>query len=125
MHHNLIQEVLLYQYIPDKTQALMSSLYAGFHTAVITDHYSTPTIPVRRGILQGDCLRPLLFNMCFNTFTQVIRQLRMINQISFSNRVIGFNSQMMLLLSQEMSVRINSYQTVLQNGISSLIWTSE
>ena len=29
---------------------------------------------VRRGVLQGDCLSSLLFNMCFNTFIQFIRQ---------------------------------------------------
>jgi len=74
VHHNLMKEVLFYHHIPDKAQALISSLYEGFHTAVITDHYSTPAIPVRRGVLQGDCLSPLLFNMCFNTFIQFIRQ---------------------------------------------------
>ena len=83
VHHNLIQKVLLYHHIPDKTQALISSLYDGFHTAVITDHYSTPTIPVRRGALQGDCLSPLLFNMCFNTFIQFIRQEKY-KQLGFS-----------------------------------------
>ena len=71
VHHNLIQKVLLYHHVPDKAPALISSLYDGFHTAVITDHYSTR---VRRGVLQGDCLSPLLFNMCFNTFIQFIRQ---------------------------------------------------
>ena len=74
VHHNLIKEVLLYHHIPNKTQALISSLYEGFHTVVITDNYSTPAIPVRRGVLQGDCLSSLLFNMCFNTFIQFIRQ---------------------------------------------------
>ena len=33
----------------------------------------TPFTPVRRGVLQGDCLSPLLFNMCFNTFVQHIK----------------------------------------------------
>ena len=74
VHHNLIQEVLAYHHIPAKTKALISSLYTGFHTSVITDDFRTPAIPVRRGVLQGDCLSPLLFNMCFNTFIQFIRQ---------------------------------------------------
>ena len=39
VYHNLIKEVLFYHHIPDKAQALISSLYEGFHTAVITDHY--------------------------------------------------------------------------------------
>ena len=83
VHHNLIKEVLFYHHIPDKAQALLSSLYEGFHTAAITDHYSTPAIPVRRGVLQGDCLSPLLFNMCFNTFIQFIRQIKY-KQLGFS-----------------------------------------
>ena len=36
----LIEEVLLYHHFPDKILALISRLYEGFHTAVITDHYS-------------------------------------------------------------------------------------
>ena len=74
VHHNLIQDVLAYHHIPAKTKALISSLYTGFHTSVIADDFLTPAIPVRRGVLQGDCLSPLLFNMCFNTFIQFIRQ---------------------------------------------------
>ena len=83
VHHDLIQEVILHHHIPDKTQALISSLYDGFHTAVIADHYSTPAIPFRRGVLQGDYLSPLLFNMCFNTFIQFIRQEKC-KQLGFS-----------------------------------------
>ena len=83
VHHNLIQKVLLYHHILDKAQALISSLYDGFHTAVITDHYSTLAIPVRRGVLQGNCLSPLLFNMCFDTFIQFILQEKY-KQLGFS-----------------------------------------
>ena len=38
VHHNLIKVVLLFHHIPDKTQALISSLYEGFHTVVTSDH---------------------------------------------------------------------------------------
>ena len=116
VRHNLIQKVLLYHHISDKTQALISSLYDGFHTAVITDHYSTPAVPVRHGVLQGDCLGLLLLTcaskLSFNSFaknnTNNLAPLRIINSIAFSNRYTGFNLQMMLLLSQQMSARINS-----------------
>ena len=43
---------------------------ASFKTSIITAEFRTPFIPVGRGVLQGDCLSPLLFNMCFNTFIQ-------------------------------------------------------
>ena len=71
-YHNLIPTILSYDHIPDNIQLLISSLYTNFKTSIITSHYNTPAIPVRRGVLQGDCLSPLLFNLCFNTFIQYI-----------------------------------------------------
>ena len=50
-----------------------SSLYTNFQTSIITDKFSTPFITVGHGVLQGDCLSPLLFNMSFNTFVQYIK----------------------------------------------------
>ena len=84
VHHNLIQEVLLYHHIPAKTKELISSLSIDFHTSAITDNYLTPAILVRKGVLQGDCLSPLLFNMCFNAFIQYIRQEKYM-QLGFSS----------------------------------------
>ena len=52
---------------------IIKSLYIDFKTSIITSEFRTPFIPVRRGVLQGDCLSPLLFNMCFNTFIQHIK----------------------------------------------------
>ena len=72
VHHNLIASVLSYHHIPSHVQALISSLYLDFKTSIITDEFQTPAISVRRGVLQGDCLSPLLFNLCFNTFIQFI-----------------------------------------------------
>ena len=77
VHHRLIQRILDYHYIPDEVQQLIDSLYQDFHTSIIskdfTVKFTTPFIPVRRGVLQGDCLSPLLFNMCFNSFLQLIK----------------------------------------------------
>ena len=74
VHHTLILEVLLYHHSPAKLKALILSLYTDFHTSVITNDSFTPAITLLRGVLQGDCLSPLLFNICFNTFIQFIRQ---------------------------------------------------
>ena len=52
---------------------LVKNLYRGFQTSIITSDFTTPYITVERGVLQGDCLGLLLFNMCFNTFIQHIR----------------------------------------------------
>ena len=74
VHHNLIQEVLSYHYIPGQVKTIIKSLYSGFQTSILTAEYNTPFITVGRGVLQGDCLSPLLFNMCFNAFIQHIKE---------------------------------------------------
>ena len=73
MHHNLIQSVLDYHHIPKDISEIIKSLYTDFNTAFITSEFSTPFITVGRGVLQGDCLSPLIFNMCINTFIQHIK----------------------------------------------------
>ena len=72
LHHNPIYEVLKYHHIPDPIKELIRSLYTKFLTFFVTEQFSTPLITVGRGVLQGDCLTPLLFNMSFNTLVQHI-----------------------------------------------------
>lgn len=62
MHDNLIQSVLKCHHIPDHIENLVKSLC----NTSITSEFSTPYIPVGRGVLQCDCLRPLLFNARIN-----------------------------------------------------------
>ena len=69
-HHRLIGEVLRYYHVPDHIQQLINNFYNGFKTSIITRDYNTSFLPVG---LQGDCLSPLLFNMCFNTFIHYIK----------------------------------------------------
>ena len=47
--HNLIKTVLAYHHVPDPIQSLVNDLYTDFHSYVISDHFSTPAIPFRRG----------------------------------------------------------------------------
>ena len=73
LHHNLIKTVQDYHHIPGHVKSIIESLYTDFKTSIITSEFRTPVISVGRGVLQGHCLSPLLFNMCFNTFTQHIK----------------------------------------------------
>ena len=73
LHHNLIYEVLQYHHLPREISDLIQSLYTNFRTSIITEQFGTPFIAIGRGVLQGDCLSPLLFNMSFNTFIQHIK----------------------------------------------------
>ena len=72
VHHNLNPEVLRYHHVPDHIQQFICSLYLDFHTSIITDSFQTPFITVGCGVLQGACLSPLTFNLCFNTFIRYI-----------------------------------------------------
>ena len=74
-HHSyiLIYSRLEYHHIPDHIKNLIRSIYTDFQTSIITEQFNTAFIKVGRGVLQGDCLSPLLFNMSFNTFIQRIK----------------------------------------------------
>ena len=72
VHHNFILEILKFHYIPDHIQQLVLSLYSNFKTSIVTNTFQTPFTTVGRGVLQGDCLGPLTFNLCFNTFIRYI-----------------------------------------------------
>ena len=73
VHHSLITEVLNYHHMSEEIQKLISIVYTGFHTPVITKSFATPFILVGRGVLQGDPLSPLTLNLIFNTFIRYIK----------------------------------------------------
>ena len=88
VHHNLIKSVLDYHHIPDQIRAAIENLYTDFQTSIITSEFRTPFITVGRGVLQGDCLSPLLFNMCFNTFIEHIKTEKY-KQFGFSYKLLN------------------------------------
>ena len=106
VHHNLIQSVLDYHHIPEHVKNIVKSLYTNFHVSIITSKFRTPFIPVGRGVLQGDCLSPLLFNMVFNTFIQHIKNDKY-NQFGFSFKLLNpihwfqFADDAVVITSQE------------------------
>ena len=88
VHHNLIQSVLDCHHIPDHIKFVIKNLYTHFKTSIITSQFQTPFLTVGRGVLQGDCLSPLLFNMCFNTFIQHIKAEKY-SQFGFSFKMLN------------------------------------
>ena len=61
-----------YHHVLPAKSALVCSLYNVFKISVAGDGYVTNPIQVDRGVLQGDSLSPLLFNMCVNTLIKTI-----------------------------------------------------
>ena len=72
VHHELLRSVLKYHHIPREIEKLIFLLYKDFHIAISANNFTTPLIHVQKGVLQGDCLSPLLFNMCVNTLIKTI-----------------------------------------------------
>ena len=111
VHHNLILSVLGYHHIPTHINNIMKSLYTDFKTSITTSEFRTPFINVAHGVLQGDCLSPLLFNMCFNTYVQHIKAEKY-RQFGFSfhflNPTTGSSSPMTPRLLLVKSTRIKT-----------------
>ena len=74
VHHSLLNKVLECRHVPNEVKSLIQNMYKDFHISVGTKRFITDQIMVERGVLQEDCLSPLLFNMCFDTLIQTIRQ---------------------------------------------------
>ena len=74
VNHNLLKAVLRYHHIPDHIITLITSLYTDYRISIATGKYVTAPVTVRRGVLQGDSLSPLLFNLVINTLINTIKQ---------------------------------------------------
>ena len=99
VHHNLIPGILKYHHIPVHIQQLVLSLYSNFQTFIVTNTFQTPFMTVGRGVLLGDCLSPVTFNLCFITFIRYISDKNsgnLVSQSVLSAASSGFSLQMML-----------------------------
>ena len=65
-HH--MQSILYCHHIAEHVKLPLQSLYTNFQTSIVTSEFQIPFISIGRGVAQGDCLSPLLLNICFNTF---------------------------------------------------------
>ena len=74
VHHNLIDTILEYHHVDQQVRDIVKLLYRDFYTSIIADAFTSDFIKILKGVLQGDCLSPLLFNLVINTFIQHIKQ---------------------------------------------------
>ena len=73
VHHSLIHKVLEYHHVPGHVTELITNLYTDYYVSILTKDYLTNPIKVSRGVSQGDCLSPLIFNLCINTLVECIK----------------------------------------------------
>ena len=81
--HSLIPTVLQFHHIQREIQNITSELYSGFSTLIATKTFVTSPLQVEKGVLQGDCLAPLLFNMLHNTFIQTLIKSNKFGQLNY------------------------------------------
>ena len=74
VHHNLIDTILEYHHVDQQVRDIVKLLYRDFYTSIITDAFTSDFIKVPKGVLQGNGLSPLLFNLVINAFIQHIQQ---------------------------------------------------
>ena len=72
-HHNLIKTVLKYHHIPPSIINLINSLYSDYFITITAKDFITNPIKFNGGVLQGDCLSPLILNLCLNTLIKSIK----------------------------------------------------
>ena len=71
VHRSLIPTVLSCHHFLEEIKLDPQSLLK-FQYFNVPDTYQTPFLNVNRGLLQEDCLAPLTFSLCFNTFIYYI-----------------------------------------------------
>ena len=76
VHHNLIKSILKIHHIPDQITSMIENLYTDYGISILTKDFITAPIPAERDVLQGDCLSPLLFNLCVNSLINTIKDER-------------------------------------------------
>ena len=72
--HELITYVLKFHQVPDHIIQFVQSLYTDCRISIATDEYLALPITIEKGVLQGDSLSPLLFNLVIHTLINTIKQ---------------------------------------------------
>ena len=59
------------------------SIYKDYASTIATVSFTTPFLHIKKGVLQGNCLSPLLLNSVINTFIQFVSQ-EQFSQLGYS-----------------------------------------
>ena len=73
VHHSLIQFSLAHYHAPPEFCGLIQSWYSDLSTTISTEKWSTPPIPLKKGVYQGDPLSVVIFLTVMNTLSDSLR----------------------------------------------------
>src|SRR6218665_129799 len=79
VQHNLIRAAIKYHHLPEFITDIFNSIYRDSTIYVSVNKGWTSQLKVKRGVLQGDPLYPLLFNLCFNTLMPPLEKSELAN----------------------------------------------
>ena len=74
INHHLIRAALNYYYIPPILIKIFDGIYTNSYITVSNGTKWTNPMKVEKGVLQGDPTSPLIFNLCFNSLMQCLKQ---------------------------------------------------
>ena len=66
-------KALSFHNIPDSMIDLIMCAYYDFYLSITSKCFIANQIKVDRGVLQGDCLSPLLLNLCIITLVNTVK----------------------------------------------------
>ena len=84
VHHDLIKFSLNHYYAPKKLTSMVGNLYSGLTATVSTQAGMTQSIPLRKGLYQGDPLSVTIFNTVMNTYLDGLKAFQK-HSYTFSN----------------------------------------
>ena len=73
VHHSLIQFSLKHYHAPSRFSSIIGHLYSGLSARILTEDWSTPSIPLNMGVYQGDPLSVVIFNTVINTLVDIVK----------------------------------------------------
>ena len=90
VNHGFLSSVLKFHHLPDEIMHLIHKLlYSGYQISIVTNNFTTPLINNEKGVLQGDSLSPLLFNLCFNILKLTVSQER-VKFLGYTSNTLTF-----------------------------------
>ena len=66
INQNVIMKVLEYHHFPEHLKSRVKAYYKNYKVSIGTDNFTTDPNVIEKGVLQGDCLSLLLFNLVVN-----------------------------------------------------------
>ena len=73
VHHSLIQFSMKHYHAPPELCSILDALYSDLSATILTQEWTTPSIPLKIGVYQGDPLSVVVFNTVINSLVDTLQ----------------------------------------------------